>query len=268
MNPEPVTALSIVLPVINERKNLETLIPELVSACNEVDVACEIIVVDDGSTDSTDEFIAELSVVDPRVSRIDRSRLLKSLPRSLNDGITSAHFQHVLWMDADGSMPAATIKHMIEAFNATEGNSGVIVVGSRFVEGGGFKGSEVSGKTGLLQARRNLKATNDSFTAMVLSRILNYYLYLSLGRCCKDPASGFVLARRESLMEFPLVGSYGDYCPRFLFQSHKAKIEIVEIPYICLPRKHGESKTGSNLAQLIKRGFPYVLMPIKIRFSS
>ena len=51
MNPEPVTALSIILPVINERKNLETLIPELVKACNEVDVACEIIVVDDGSTD-------------------------------------------------------------------------------------------------------------------------------------------------------------------------------------------------------------------------
>jgi dolichol-phosphate mannosyltransferase len=102
---------------------------------------------------------------------------------------------------------------------------------------------------------------------MILSRILNQYLYLTLKRCCKDPATGFVLTKKVHLTSNPLKGSYGDYCPRFLFESRKAKIRIVEIPYICLPRKHGESKTGSNLAQLIKRGLPYVVMPLKIRFS-
>jgi len=267
MGSRAVTHLSIVLPVINERLNLELLIPDLIGVCEEIGVICEVIVVDDGSTDGTDSFIELLNVSEKRISRIDRGKLSKSLPESLNTGISAAKYEFILWMDADGSMPAATIKEMIKEFNKGENSEKLVVVGSRFVSGGGFKGADALGKTSLLQAHRNLKATNDSFTAMVLSRILNYYLYLALGRCCKDPATGFVLAHREQLSANKLKGSYGDYCPRFLFQSYKKKTKIIEVPYICLPRQFGESKTGTNLGQLIKRGFPYVLMPIKIRFS-
>lgn len=262
-----ISNLSVVLPVINERLNLETLIPELLATCSEVGIECEVIVVDDGSTDGTDLFISDLQKVEPRVSRIDRSSQTKSLPDSLNDGISMARYEHVLWMDADGSMPASTVGNMVTSFNGREDQMNLIVVGSRFVPGGGFKGSGESGKTGLLEARRNLKETNDSFTAMILSRILNQYLYLTLKRCCKDPATGFVLTKKMHLISNPLKGSYGDYCPRFLFESSNSKMRIVEIPYICLPRKYGESKTGSNLSQLIKRGLPYVVMPLKIRFS-
>ena len=262
-----ISKLSIVLPVINERLNLETLVPELMAVCSETGIECEVIVVDDGSTDGTDLFISDLQKVEPRVVRIDRSSQTKSLPDSLNDGVSMAQYEHVLWMDADGSMPASTVGNMVASFNSHEDQMNLIVVGSRFVPGGGFKGSGASGKTGLLEARRNLKATNDSFMAMILSRILNQYLYLTLKRCCKDPATGFVLTKKAHLIANPLKGSYGDYCPRFLFESKRSKIRIVEIPYICLPRKHGESKTGSNLAQLIKRGLPYVVMPLKIRFS-
>jgi glycosyltransferase involved in cell wall biosynthesis len=259
--------LSVVLPVINERLNLETLIPDIFSVCSDIKINCEIIVVDDGSTDGTDLFISNLQKSDSRVSRVDRSSLQKSLPDSLNSGIAKAQYEHVLWMDADGSMPASTVGTMVASFNGKQNTDELIVVGSRFVPGGGFKGSGETGKTGLLQARRNLKATNDSFTAMILSRILNQYLYLALKRCCKDPATGFVLTSKKHLTANPLQGSYGDYCPRFLYESHLSKIEIVEIPYICLPRQFGVSKTGSNLLQLIKRGLPYVVMPLKIRFS-
>ena len=262
-----ITKLSVVLPVINERLNLDTLIPDIFSVCSDIKIECEIIVVDDGSTDGTDLFVSDLQKTEQRVTRIDRSSLLKSLPDSLNSGIAEAGYEHVLWMDADGSMPASTVGIMVAAFNSKPNTEKLIVVGSRFVPGGGFKGSGESGKTGLLQARRNLKATNDSFTAMILSRILNQYLYLALKRCCKDPASGFVLTSKKHLTANPLQGSYGDYCPRFLYESHLSKIEIVEIPYICLPRQFGESKTGSNLMQLIKRGLPYVVMPLKIRLS-
>ena len=262
-----ISNLSVVLPVINERLNLEILIPEIFSVCSDIRIDCEIIVVDDGSTDGTDLFISNLHKTESRVTRIDRSSLMKSLPDSLNSGIDETRYEHVLWMDADGSMPALTIGVMVDSFNRKQNPENLIVVGSRFVPGGGFKGSDETGKTGLLQARRNLKATNDSFTAMILSRILNQYLYLALKRCCKDPATGFVLTNKKHLTTNQLQGSYGDYCPRFLYESHLSKIEIVEIPYICLPRQFGESKTGSNLVQLIKRGLPYVVMPLKIRFS-
>lgn len=255
------------LPVINEKSNLEFLIPELLQICDQIGIQSEVIVVDDGSTDGTDMFISSLSALDSRVSRLDRSASPRSLPESLNDGFEMAKYPFVLWMDADGSMPADTLRAMVSAFNEEYRNPATTVVGSRFVEGGGFKGTNASGKTSLFEARRNLKATNDSFTAMVLSRMLNYYLYLALNRCCKDPASGFVLTRRETVLQFKLAGSYGDYCPRFLFQLFKFGGPIIEVPYICIPRKYGESKTGANLYQLIKRGFPYAWMPLKIRLK-
>ena len=113
-----ISNLSIVLPVINERLNLETLVPELLTICTEIGIECEVIVVDDGSTDSTDLFISDLQKVEPRVLRIDRSSRIKSLPESLNDGISLAQYEHVLWMDADGSMPASTVGSLVTSFNS------------------------------------------------------------------------------------------------------------------------------------------------------
>ena len=258
-----ISGLSIVLPVINERKNLEVLIPELLSVCSNIKV--EVIVADDSSLDGTKEYINELNLTDKRIRHIDRSNLSRSLPDSINDGISTAIYDHVLWMDADGSMPASVIPALIQEFNEKLDNKHSIVVGSRFVPGGGFKGANLTEKTSLKQARKNLRETNDSFTAMILSRLLNRYLWLTLGRCCKDPASGFVLTTRVYFSDRHLKGSYGDYCPRFLFDAHTHGSSIYEVPYVCIPRQFGTSKTGETLFQLIRRGFPYLLVPVRIR---
>ena len=262
-----IDGVSIVLPVINERPNLEILIPELLRVCDALGIQCEVIVADDGSDDGTSQFIESYNSSDSRVRIIDRSGRSRSLPDSINDGVANSKFDYILWMDADGSMPPSVLNDLIASFETYGLRGETIVVGSRFVKGGGFKGSDGSGKTRLLQAHRNLRTTNDSFAAMILSRILNRYLWIMLGRCCKDPASGFVLARRTFLLSNRLVGSYGDYCPRLLFSAKKQNVQIVEVPYICLPRQFGVSKTGVTLRQLIKRGVPYVLLPFRIRLS-
>ncbi len=263
-----IDAISIVLPVINERPNLEILIPELLRVCDDLGIQSEVIVADDGSDDGTSHFIESYNSSDSRVRIIDRSGLFRSLPESINDGVLNSNFEYVLWMDADGSMPPSVLSDLITSFETYGLRGETIVVGSRFVKGGGFKGSDGSGKTRLLQAHRNLRTTNDSFVAMILSRILNRYLWIMLGRCCKDPASGFVLARRSFLLDNKLVGSYGDYCPRLLFSAKKQNVQIIEVPYICLPRQFGVSKTGVTLPQLIKRGLPYVTLPYRIRVGS
>lgn len=258
-----ISGLSIILPVINERKNLEVLIPEILTACSGIDV--EVIVADDSSVDGTKDYISQLHTTDRRIRHIDRSNSPRSLPDSINDGISLAIHDHVLWMDADGSMPASVIPALIQEYNQRLENRHIVVVGSRFVPGGGFKGANLSEKTSLKQARKNLKETNDSFTAMILSRLLNRYLWLTLSRCCKDPASGFVLTTRSYFSDKLLKGSYGDYCPRFLFYAHAHGSSIYEVPYVCIPRQFGNSKTGETLLQLIRRGLPYLLVPVRIR---
>ena len=49
-------SLSIIFPVLNERKNLEKLIPEFNSYLSETIKNFEFIIVDDNSTDNTDVF--------------------------------------------------------------------------------------------------------------------------------------------------------------------------------------------------------------------
>jgi dolichol-phosphate mannosyltransferase len=260
--------LSVILPVLNERENLEFLVKEISEALSSLDIEFEIIVSDDGSTDGTKSFIQTLASSDQRIMYIDRSKKCASLPDSIFDGIECASYELVAWMDADGSMPANLLPPMLKEYVARSDRTETIVVGSRFVEGGGFKGSDGPGRTGLLKTRNNLSKSNDSFIAVVLSRLLNRYLWLMLGKCCKDPASGFVLCRKNYVISQQLSGSYGDYCPRFIYQSFMAGIQIIEIPYVCLPRKFGESKTGVTMRQLISRGLPYVVLPFRLKSSA
>jgi|LakMenEpi03Aug12_release.lakeMendotaPanAssembly.Ray.scaffolds.fasta_scaffold16884_4 glycosyltransferase involved in cell wall biosynthesis len=259
--------VSVVLPVLNERENLEYLVDEISNEFLKLGTEFEIIVSDDGSTDGTKFFIETLAASNRRIVHIDRSTKKASLPDSIFDGIERASYDLVLWMDADGSMPANLIPILINKYRANSDQQETIVVGSRFVEGGGFKGSDGVSKTSLLRTRSNLSKSNDSFMAVILSRLLNRYLWLMLGRCCKDPASGFVLCRKSYVFRQKISGSYGDYCPRFIYQAFKSGVRIVEVPYVCVPRRYGTSKTGVTMRQLVSRGVPYVVLPFSIRRS-
>lgn len=259
--------LSVVLPVLNERDNLAELIPEICEALEPVVDEFEILVVDDSSTDGTEQIMDRFVTEDERIRYLQRSGLSRSLPESLNDGVQAATYEHVAWMDADGSMPAASLVELLVSFRtSTEEN--VIVVGSRFVIGGGFKGIETVGETRFFQVVRNLRASNDSLAAVFLSRILNRYLWFVLGRCCRDMASGFVISRRDVARRIGFRGSYGDYCVRFIYLVHRAGTSIIEVPYVCQVRRHGYSKTGTTLYGLFKRGAPYVWLPFRILLSS
>ena len=258
--------LSVILPVLNERDNLAELIPEIIDHLEPVVQEFEIIVVNDSSTDGTDDLMSEFCAKDLRVRHLRRTGLPASLPDSLADGVGAAAFDHIAWLDADGSMPPQVLVELVSSYRSSLATDPV-VVGSRFISGGGFKGIETVGETRWWQVLSNLRESNDSVSAVVLSRVLNRYLWLLLGRCCRDLASGFVVVSRESATRLGFRGYYGDYCVRFLYLAHRRHHEIIEVPYVCQVRRHGYSKTGSTLASLVKRGLPYVVLPLKLRRS-
>ena len=61
--------------------------------------------------------------------------------------------------------------------------------------------------------------------------------------------------------------SYGDYFLYLITNLNQKNINIIEVGYLCETRLHGNSKTGSNIFQLIKRGFPYIIASLKCRIS-
>jgi glycosyltransferase involved in cell wall biosynthesis len=259
-----INKLSIVLPVVNERDNLNYLVPEILENLSSSDLEPEIIVVDDSSSDGTDELMKLLANRDPRIKYVNRKGEVPSLPGSISVGIASATHDFVCWMDADGSMPAEIIPRMVK--RATDiSELDFAIVGSRFISGGGFKGIQEIGKTTFVGVIQNLRRTNESIMAVFLSRALNRFLHFWTGRFCTDLTSGFILTRRDLVNSIGLHGSYGDYCIRFLHSLNEKSVPIIEIPYICLPRNFGESKTGSSVYQLIRRGLPYLAVPLKLR---
>jgi len=255
--------LSIILPTINEAKNLEKLIPEIVSELNGCSIEeYEILVVDDGSTDNTFSLINNLRESNENIQIIVRKDE-PSLPMSIYDGIIKAKYDYVMWLDADGSMPAKTIRELVNK-QATNLNS--VIIGSRFVSGGGYKGIQDIGETSFLGAVKNVRKSNDSVFGMVASTLFNKLLIFLLSSEVKDLTSGFIIGNKDNFKkEMFSVSSYGEYFVYLVSDLVQNKKNIIELGYICETRIHGQSKTASSILQLINRGIPYIRAAIICR---
>lgn len=262
------TSLSVVLPTINEAENLKVLIPSLFETMESRVSKLEVIVVDDGSTDNTREILDDLAKKYSSIIGIFRKPIEKSLPQSIQIGIDAASNEIVAWMDADGSMTADVLSELLDAWRTSQDPDESIVIASRFAEGGFVKGASRVGPLGFLQAAKNLRNTEDSFLAVILSWSLNQLLYLTLGKCCKDATSGFALGPRSFIKRYPLRGTYGDYFPRLMYEIHKSNKKIIEVPYKILVRMQGTSKTGTTAVEILKSGLPYLrVLLVPLRFK-
>ena len=247
--------LSIILPTLNEGKNLEKLIPQIFEILVNKNIENnEILVMDDGSTDCTEEMCQSLN------NRYGNIRFIKrnnepSLPLAIYEGIESAKFQNVAWMDADGSMSADTLGILVEDFFKNMDN---IVIGSRFVKGGGYKGVK-NLNSSLFEAVKNVKNSNDSVFGMIFSMYFNKFLVFLFSSDIKDLTSGFIVGKKTIFQKKVFERSdYGEYFVYLVADLIKSNVTIKEIGYICETRIYGESKTASSIFQLFNRGMPYI----------
>lgn len=126
--------LSIVVPAFNESDNLPVLHERLVRVLHELGESYEIILVDDGSTDSTWEYIRELSQEDDAVKGIRFSRNFGH-QSALMAGLDFARGDAVITMDADLQHPPELIPVLVRKWR--EGATVVNTV-RIYLEGTGF----------------------------------------------------------------------------------------------------------------------------------
>ena len=257
------TDITVILPTINEEENLKILIPELIDVFFTKDeIKYEILVVDDGSTDNTVELIRKMNIENNRVKIISRTATA-SLPSSIYEGIVSSNSEYVLWMDADGSMPVYDVKRLIDEQLK---NPDTVIIGSRFVEGGGYKGTGTDKEKSLSKTIKNVYESEDSVLAVFLSKIFNSLLVFLLKSEVKDITSGFIIGRKEYFKKDIFEdANYGDYFIFLVLSLMKRNIEIKEIGYVCLTRIAGYSKTSNSFLDLFKKGLPYIKVAIMSR---
>jgi glycosyltransferase involved in cell wall biosynthesis len=95
------TELSVILPVFDERDNLQVLYGELVQTLEALGRNYEVLFVDDGSTDGSSEVLAEIQSHDEHVRVIELRRNFGQTA-ALVAGFDSAVGEIVITMDADG----------------------------------------------------------------------------------------------------------------------------------------------------------------------
>ncbi|HEY2472013.1 MAG TPA: glycosyltransferase family 2 protein [Terracidiphilus sp.] len=107
--------LSVVIPCYNEEESVEALRSEVTLFMNECACPCEIIVVNDGSTDRTIEYLVEWSFTDSRVKVLNLSRNFGHQYAS-TAGIDYAQGDAVVLIDADLQDPLEVIHQMVEQY--------------------------------------------------------------------------------------------------------------------------------------------------------
>jgi len=217
--PSSSDTVTLILAVLNERSTLPVLVDNFLQARPS---GAEVVVVDDGSTDGTREWLQQVSQSDPRIRAL-YNPAAQTLTAAQCQGIRAAKGDFVVVMDADLQHPPELVCQLVNELR----NGADLVVASRYTTGG-----EVV-------SRSDIRAII-SFGAEWAARFM-----LPSSRRVMDPMSGFFAFRRSA---------YRDLDPRYrgfklllyllaMCQNRR----VVEIPYVFQPRDNGSSKILSNL---------------------
>jgi glycosyltransferase involved in cell wall biosynthesis len=199
---------SIIIPAYNEELAIAGVVAEVKQVCTAHDIAPEIIVVDDGSSDNTARLALSAG------ARVLRHRSNRGYGAALKSGIAAASNEKIVITDADGTYPPEYIPNVLEELERAD-----MVVGAR-----------IGAKVKIPLVRRPAK--------WVLNRVANY---LSDARI-PDLNSGLRAFRRSVAMQyFAILPDQFSWTTTITLAMHCDKYAVTYIPINYLPRK-GRSK--------------------------
>lgn len=213
----------IIIPTLNEKENLKELIPQIFGLMPDVSV----LVVDDNSSDGTEELVGSLAKCFKGLFILNRKSNF-GYGRSSIDGfkwVFEKEYENLVTMDADFSHDPNSVPAMIEMLNLSD-----ITVGSRYVRGGGVK--------------------NWNFFRKILSKFANFYVRLILGLPVSDATSGFNSYRVSALKKINLdeIRSEGyAFLVELKYRLFRAGCNFVEYSILFSERREGQSKMSAKI---------------------
>jgi dolichyl-phosphate beta-glucosyltransferase len=122
-------ASTIVIPAYNESARIEATLREVVSCIRSAGWKAEVIVVNDGSTDSTARQVLDFSVTAPEVRLLENPGN-RGKGYSVRHGLLQARGDIVMFTDADLSAPIREAERLFDAI----GSGADIAIGSRWLD--------------------------------------------------------------------------------------------------------------------------------------
>ena len=222
-----------VIPTYNEAESIKSLIERLEALKEHLS---EIIVVDDGSGDGTEATVRSLNEVYGNVSVLQRGSKLgfgSAIRDGLKEAVKRGDVARFLQMDADLSHDPSYLPSMFS-------QEADIVIGSRYVPGGGTKGW--------------------TFTRRLASRAACWLASTLLGLPAKDPTAGFKIYSRKAaelvVEETKENRSMGAFEIETIYVARKNGLKVAEVPINFVNRKKGTSKAGFHEIYIV---FKFIL---------
>jgi len=209
---QPVTSpqveLSVVVPAFNEERRLPPTLIDIIDFFDRKGISYEVLVIDDGSKDSTAEVVRKFERVRHQVRLI---QLPKNYGKghAVRLGVLNSRGARVLFADADGATPIQEF----ERLEAAVAGGADIAIGSRAL------------------ASADTKVAT-SIHRRLLGRVFNKCVNLILLPTIADTQCGFKMFTRKAAM-FLFRRQRADrfsFDVELLYMAHKADLNIKEVP--------------------------------------
>lgn len=222
-----IRSLSIFLPAYNESENISKSVNALIKSIPE-NIIYELIVVDDGSTDSTPQIVRNLIRNNDKI-RLIRHRKNMGYGSAIATGLRASKKEWIFFADSDAQFDYRQIKKFINASNNYD-----MVIGYR-------------------------EKRADPFVRKLNSNIYNLCVKIIYRFWVKDVNCAFKLVKREVYENIKPIGSKGALVSaEIIIKAKRKKYNILELPVRHLPRKKGV-QTGANI-KVILRSFKEIII--------
>jgi glycosyltransferase involved in cell wall biosynthesis len=203
--------LSVIIPVYNEIQTID----EILRRIQAVGLATEIVIVDDGSSDGTREYLKNLQ--NP-IYKVVLHEVNQGKGAAIRTAIQNATGEVVIIQDADLEYDPREYPVLLRPIN--EGIADV-VYGSRFLGGG----------------RRPILYWN-----MVANKLLTFITNILYNNILSDMETGYKVFKRDVVKDIPLKSKRFDFEPEFTAKILKRHIRIYEVPIDFNPRDYSQGK--------------------------
>ena len=218
--------LSIVIPILNEAKNINILIPKIVNCIKNKIKKHEIIIVDDDSDDNIGKIIFKLKKKYKFIKFVQRKgKTKRDLSQSCLSGFKKAKYENILVMDGDLQHDP---KYIIKLYRVLINKKLDMAIGSRNLIKNGRKG---------LSLIRYL-------ASILIIFIFNFFL----GKKTADPMTGYFIFKKKILNQGynKLYGKGFKILSDIIYSTNNDyKIEDVDINFKL--RKKGGSKMNTKI---------------------
>jgi glycosyltransferase involved in cell wall biosynthesis len=199
---------SIVIPAYNESRRIPSTLERVIACIREHDWSAELIVVNDGSTDTTADVVRGFAADTPELKLIENPRN-RGKGYSVRNGMLHALGEVVMFTDADLSSP---IEEAERLFAAIAGGAD-IAIGSRWLES-------------------NRQTHRQPVYRQFFGRCFNAVTRAVMGLPFADTQCGFKAFTRhaaQTVFQLETIEGWG-FDPEILFIALKRGLRVVEVP--------------------------------------